>query len=330
LIDTDDTAETGWESQTVTIVGTGYMGLGIGQVLACAGADVVMVDVDRPRAEEGVVATVRQASDFEARGLLPAGSAQSARHHIRAAVDRATGLAMATMVIEAVFEERATKIEVIAEIERFAPVDAIIASNTSSIPIAELSQQMRDPSRMLGMHWFNPPQFVPGVEVIPGPTTRPGVLASVVSLLRSAGKSPTVVRDSPGFVGNRLQFALFREAALMLEEGIADAAQIDEVVKSTFGFRLPFFGPFAIADMAGLDVYAGAYATLQRIYGDRFSPPGLLTELVSDGRLGTKSGGGFLALDEETTRAMLEQRDRSYVSLLEAIRGAQVDSASDG
>jgi 3-hydroxybutyryl-CoA dehydrogenase len=130
------------------------------------------------------------------------------------------------------------------------------------------------------------------------------------------------VRDSPGFVANRLQFALFREAALMLEEGIADARQIDEIVTSTFGFRLSLYGPFAIADMAGLDVYAGAYETLRAAYGDRLAAPPRLIELVSSGRLGVKQDGGFLNLEGEEARGMIEGRDRAYATLLKLVRPA--------
>jgi len=306
----------------ICVVGAGYMGSGIGQILACAGARVRMVDADAERARSAVEHTLAQADDFEERGLRPTGSATSARDAISAAADLAAGVEDADLVIEAVPEDLALKLDVIAQIENCAPPEAVIATNTSSIPITALAAALSDQTRLIGMHWFNPPQFIPGVEVIPGEGTDPALASQLVEMLEAAGKAPVVVRDSPGFVANRLQFALFREAALMLQEGIADALQIDEIVKSTFGFRLSVYGPFAIADMAGLDVYAGAYQTLRAAYGDRFAAPALLTELVTGGRLGVKQGGGFLNLDEATARAMIQQRDTAYATLLNLIHPA--------
>jgi len=309
--------------ERICVVGAGYMGSGIGQILACAGSRVLMVDANAERARSAVESSFSQAAEFEARGLRPAGSARAVRERTRAADDLTAGVEEADLVVEAVPEDLALKVNVIQQVERRAPEGAVIATNTSSIPIAALAQPMSDPTRLIGVHWFNPPQFIPGVEVIPGEMTNPGLESRVVEMLRMAGKAPVVVRDSPGFVANRLQFALFREAVLMLEEGIADPGQIDEVVRSTFGFRLPFYGPFAIADMAGLDVYAGAYDTLRAAYGDRLGAPRLLTELVALGRLGVKQGGGFLRLEAEEARSMVEERDRIYATLLNLVLPAR-------
>lgn len=137
----------------------------------------------------------------------------------------------------------------------------------------------------------------------------------MAELLRAAGKTPVVVADSPGFVCNRLQFALFKEAARMVEDGVASPEQIDEVVTSSFGFRLPFFGPFAIADMAGLDVYADAFATLEAKLGERFSCPPSLRERVLAGDLGTKSGGGYRPVPADQVATVADLRDHSYVAL---------------
>ncbi|MBO0811434.1 MAG: 3-hydroxyacyl-CoA dehydrogenase family protein, partial [Microlunatus sp.] len=169
--------------------------------------------------------------------------------------------------------------------------------------------------RFLGVHWWNPAPFVPGVELIPNPDTAENVITAVETMITAAGKSPARVSDSPGFVGNRLQFALYKEAALIVEEGLATPAQVDTVVNSTFGFRLGFFGPFAIADMAGLDVYAGAYQSLQTAYGDRLAAPTALTDAVAAGRLGTKSGGGLLDIPVDQLPALVEYRNTAYQRL---------------
>ena len=141
------------------------------------------------------------------------------------------------------------------------------------------------------------------------------LIEPIVDMLTRAGKEPAVVPDIPGFVCNRLQMALFKEAARMIEDGVSTAAEIDTVVKASFGFRLPFYGPFAIADMAGLDIYAAAYGTLEKGLGERFSIPPSLKERVDRGDYGIKTGGGYLGLSAEEAQALVSERDRSYASL---------------
>ena len=143
------------------------------------------------------------------------------------------------------------------------------------------------------MHWFNPPEWTPGIEIIPAPSTTRDTVDRAIAFLRAVGKRPAEVADRAGFVANRLQSALLREAIACVEEGLASPDDLDEVVRSTFGFRLPFFGPFAIADMAGLDVYKSVFETLERDVGPEFAPPAALREHVEAGRFGTKSGRGL-------------------------------------
>jgi 3-hydroxybutyryl-CoA dehydrogenase len=312
-----------WGQTHVCVVGAGYMGSGIAQTLARAGADVVVVDADAERAHAGLARMHEQTRDHVVAGLLPEGSVEAVEARTRAADSIALGSPGSDLVIEAVYENPDLKRAVLAEAEQHAGPEAVIATNTSSIPIGELAVALADPSRFLGLHWFNPPQYVPGVEVIPIEATRAGLADTMQELLRAAGKWPALVSDTPGFVGNRLQFALFREAALMLAEGIATAEQIDEVVRGSFGYRLPFFGPFAIADMAGLDVYAAAFGIMEAAYGERFSVPPQLTELVESGHLGTKSGGGFIDRTADEIARTVARRDRSYVELQALIERAE-------
>jgi 3-hydroxybutyryl-CoA dehydrogenase len=165
------------------------------------------------------------------------------------------------------------------------------------------------------VHWFVPPLLVPCVEVIPGPSTGKGVVEQVVEVLTRLGKAAVVVGDGPGFVANRIQFAMFREAARIVEDGLATPEQVDEVVRSSFGYRLPFFGPFTIADMAGLDVYADIYETLERDLGPRFSAPAVLREHVERGELGVKAGRGFSGLSQAEADELIAKRDRAYAGL---------------
>ena len=167
----------------------------------------------------------------------------------------------------------------------------------------------------------------PGVELIGGSDTSTWCLDRAEAVLRLAGKSPARVQDSPGFVANRLQYALFQEAASIVEEGAATPQAVDEIVRSTFGFRLPFFGPFAIADMAGLDVYRGTYAVLETAYPGRFIAPRILLELIERGAHGAKSGEGFVVTDRAQAEAMIAQRDGRYVALRKLIES---ESTEDG
>jgi 3-hydroxybutyryl-CoA dehydrogenase len=303
------------KSTRVAVVGAGYMGLGIAQVLATAGAEVAINDSDPDSTVLSLQRLRGQAQTHERLGLVPPGTAANVGERVRAATSFEDALEAADLVIEAVPENPGIKTTVWKQIERFAPEAAVLATNTSSIPIAELARSLRHPHRLIGMHWFNPAPFVPGIEVIPGPGTPGEVVDWVVDLAGKAGKTATVVADAPGFVANRLQFALFREAASIVEEGVADAAAIDAVVQSTFGFRLPFFGPFAIADMAGLDVYQGAFEVLGSALGERFTPPTALTALVGRGDLGAKTGRGFLTLSPSAVDERARSRDEKYRAL---------------
>ena len=238
--------------------------------------------------------------------------------------DLEAAVADVDLVIEAVPEEQALKEDVLGRCAAAAPAAAIIASNTSSLPIQGLAVAVSEPARFLGVHWFNPPEWTPGIEVIATQETSRETVDRVLDLLRAIGKRPAEVADRAGFVSNRLQMALLREALACVEEGLATRENLDEVVRSTFGFRLPFFGPFLIADMAGLDTYASVFETLERDVGPGFAVPDALRELVGQGRLGTKTGEGFGEYSEAERDALLLERDRRYAALSKLL--AELDS----
>jgi 3-hydroxybutyryl-CoA dehydrogenase len=293
------------------------MGGGIAQVLALHGYGVALGDVDGEIAERSRDRLVNQARDFEARGLLPAGAADTIAGNLTAAASIEEAVSTADYVAEAVPEDRVIKADILRRICAAAPAGAVIASNTSAIPIGELAAAVSSPARFLGVHWMNPAPFIPGVELIPGPQTAPAVMDLAEELIRSLGKTPARVADTPGFVANRLQFALYKEAARIVEEGVAAPSQIDAVVSSTFGFRLALFGPFAIGDMAGLDVYESSYRTLEKAYGERFAPPAALTSTIEEGNLGLKTGSGFLDIDPASREDLVAYRDSAYARLLQ-------------
>lgn len=276
-----------------SVIGAGTMGSGIAQVFALGGIDVALFD-----AHDGVASAAREraiatARAFAERGTLGDDAPELIAAHVRVPKTLQAAVAGADLVLEAVPEDPSVKRATYALVEGAVAAETVIATNTSAIPIAELSGMVARPDRFLGAHWFNPAQWVPCVELIAGPATDPIHLEWLGGLLLSLGKEPTVVGDSAGFVANRIQFAMFREAVAVVEEGVASPEAVDAIVRSSFGFRLPFSGPFQIADLAGLDVYAGAYAALAAAFGQRFAAPRAVTDLVADGRLGVKHGGGF-------------------------------------
>ena len=305
---------TAWPAR-VAVVGAGTMGSGISQVFAAGGVETVLVDATPERSVAARDRTLELLGRLEDAGNVESGATRAAELHLVAASSIDEAVRGADLVVEAVVERADVKLSVYAEIEAAAATDVVVATNTSSIPIATLAAGLRRRSRFLGVHWFVPPLLVPCVEVIATPAVDGDVVERVVRLLARLGKTPVVVGDGPGFVANRIQFAMFREAASIVEDGVASAEEVDEIVRSSFGFRLPFFGPFTIADMAGLDVYADIFDTLERALGERFEAPAVLREHVERGEYGVKSGRGFLELSQAGAEALVERRDRAYVAL---------------
>jgi 3-hydroxybutyryl-CoA dehydrogenase len=323
------TSHEGWPSK-VAVIGAGTMGLGVAECFAAAGIGVRLADATPEMTREAKGRLVRRARGHAEAGLLSEEAAERAAA-VEAADDAPAATRDAGLVFEAVPENLDLKHEILAACSAAAPPDAVIVSNTSSLPMDELTGAVELPERFLGMHWFNPPEWTPGVEVIPAAATNPEVVERVMRFLRSIGKRPAIVGSSPGFVANRIQVALFLEAVRCVEEGLASPQEVDEVVRSCFGFRLPFFGPFQIADMAGLDVYSSVLETLEEGLGERFETPKVLGELVNRGRTGTKSGAGFLEYSDEERERLLLERDRRYAALNELLeRLPPLEAGRDG
>jgi 3-hydroxybutyryl-CoA dehydrogenase len=240
----------------IAVVGSGYMGGGIAQVLALAGHTVRISDISGEIARANLERLLVETQQFVDDGLFPADAVERVREHLSAAESIEDAVATADFIEEAVPEKLAIKHETLRRITAAARPDAVIGSNTSTILIESLAEAVTGPERFLGVHFSNPAPFIPGVELIPHPTTGDHAVEVAEAVVAATGKQSARVKDSTGFVLNRLQYALFEEATKIADEGIATPDDIDTIVRTTFGFRLPFFGPFAIADMAGLDVYA--------------------------------------------------------------------------
>jgi 3-hydroxybutyryl-CoA dehydrogenase len=305
--------------ERAAVLGGGTMGLGICQVLALAGVDTRLASSSPARTERALESLVRRTEIQVDAGLRPARAVEDVGR-VRAADNVTEAVEGADIAFESVPERLDLKLAVLDEASRAMPDGAVLGTNTSSLPIRTLATSVTGGERFMGIHWFNPPEWIPGVEVVPSAEADPETVQGLVDLLRGLGKLPVLVSDTPGFVANRLQYALFTEALRCVEEGVATPEQIDDAVRGSFGFRLPFFGPFRIADMAGLDVYAAVYEVLERELGPRFAPPSLLGEIVERGRLGTKTGAGFHDYDRDEANKLVAGRDRLYAALGELLR----------
>ncbi|MGN7150078.1 3-hydroxyacyl-CoA dehydrogenase family protein [Arthrobacter sp. SAFR-179] len=306
-------------TRNIAVVGSGYMGGGIAQVLALAGARVALADVSAEIAQGNYERLLKESDEFVAAGLFPANATDLLKENLWAAKDIEEAVADAEYIEEAVPEVLEIKHATLGRISAAARPDAIIGSNTSTISIAKLAEVVDNPERFLGVHFSNPAPFIPGVEVIPHEGTSEATVQAARTIVGETGKETATVKDVTGFVLNRLQYALFHEAAQVVEEGIASAEDVDTLVRTTFGFRLPFFGPFAIADMAGLDVYAFCYKSLQTGFPERFATPKILQDKVDAGQLGTKTGSGFLDVPADRTAALVAYRNKAYVAMQKLI-----------
>lgn len=289
----------------VAVLGAGTMGRGIAALLAGSGREVAIHDP--------CAAALEAAAQHVARET--AGTGRLSRH---AALPEA--VAAADLVIEAIPEDLELKRAVIAETLEAAPDDCIVASNTSSLRIDALAQGLAGATRVLGVHWFNPPELIPGVEVVPGAQTSAAVVEAVLALLHELGREPVVVDGVPGFVANRLQEAMVAEALRCLDQGVVSAADLDRVVRTTFGPRLAVCGPLEIVDQVGLEVERRALAHLDEAStGGVYAVPDVLGDLIRRGRTGIAAGAGFHDYDDDPA-AVLGHRAERLAAVLAAAR----------
>jgi 3-hydroxybutyryl-CoA dehydrogenase len=281
----------------IAVVGAGLMGHGIAQVFALAGHDVNITDTGLQ-----LLDTVKSRIAANLRDL---GEDENVADRVLPCVDLTEAVREADFVVEAVSENLALKQKLFAELELRVRRDAILASNTSVIPITAIMADLIRKERALGTHWWNPPFLVPLVEVIATQWTSPQAVAWTMELHQAAGKTPAhVKKDVPGFIGNRLQHALWREAIALVEHGICDAETVDAVIKASFGRRLAVLGPLENADMVGTDLTLAIHDTVLPAIENRPGPSPYLQDLVADGKLGFKSGEGFRKWTPERQAAL--------------------------
>ena len=281
----------------IAVVGAGLMGHGIAQVFAVAGHEVAITDT--------VAANLDSAKARIAASLKDLDDDPGAVERVTPHRELAAAVRDADYVVEAVSEDLTLKQKLFAEIEKHVRQDSILSSNTSVIPITDIMSGLKWRERALGTHWWNPPTLVPLVEVIGTELTSPKAIEWTMALHAAAGKKPAhVKKDVPGFIGNRLQHALWREAVSLVERGICDAETVDTVIKAAFGRRLAVLGPLENADLVGTDLTLAIHKTVLPDIEARPGPSPYLEKLVAGGKLGFKSGEGFRKWSAEEQAAL--------------------------
>ncbi|WP_055427218.1 3-hydroxyacyl-CoA dehydrogenase family protein [Bifidobacterium aesculapii] len=311
--------------RTVANVGTGTMGHAIALQFSIAGYETRLVGRSETSLDRAMANIRADAETFAGAGLLRDGDdVDKVLARITPVVGYERGVAGADFVIEAIAENLDVKREAWREIERFAPADAIFATNTSGLSPTAIASVLERPERFVVAHFWNPAQLMPLVEVVPGTQTDSAVLDTTVELMRRIGKKPAKLnRESLGFIGNRLQMAVLREEFHIVQAGIADAATVDDVMKYSLGRRWNLVGPVASIDLGGLDVFYNISTYLFDDMDNGTGPSPLLAEKVKAGDLGAKTGRGFFSWQGETGKRIIERRD---AALLQSLK----DDAAEG
>ena len=309
--------------QRVAVIGAGLMGHGIALEFAVAGRQVALTDASATALEQALVNMRAAAATLARLGLAPRAACDSAMQRVTACASLAETVSGADLVIEAVSEELALKQRVFAALDAACGAGVVLASNTSTFMPSALASATRHPERVLVTHYFNPPHLLPVVEIVPHAGTDPAVVARVQVLYTALGKRPVVLRrEVAGFIANRLQHALLREAVALVEAGVASAAEVDAVVSGSFGRRLAVAGPFEVSDLAGLDVIAAIARELWPELAAGCSVAELLARPAAAGDYGAKSGRGFSEWDA-TKLTAAKQRMAQALATIATLRTAE-------
>jgi len=305
----------------VAVIGTGTMGLGIAQVFSQSGLSVVLYDIKEEQIEKALKSIENNLRIFVDSGSLTSKETELILKRITWTSNLEEIARISDFVLEAVPEVLEIKKSVFNELDRLCTPDIILATNTSGLSITEIAKATQFPHRVVGMHWWNPPIIIPAIEVIKGELTSEETIQITKDLVTKIKKIPVIVKkDIPGFLGNRMQYALMREAIALLNEGVASAGDIDMMIKAGIGFKFPVMGPLETIDMAGLDIF---YRVSQYLYGhlDRSSsPPSIIKEKVEKNELGLKTGRGFYDYTNVDIQALSSERIKKLLVILKEIK----------
>lgn len=306
-------------ARTAAVIGLGTMGAGIAATLARAGITTRAFDISPAATEKARSALPGISQVLDKLGVANQGDATA----VTFAESLAEAVVGADLVIENVPEKLDLKKQVLAEIEEAVAADCIIASDTSGIPITLLQEGLSHPGRIAGMHWSNPPHIIPMIEVIAGSHTDTKTTQAVADIVRDIGLLPVIVKkDVPGFVENRILYAIMREAVDLVEKGVIEPEGLDTCVSWGIGYKLSVIGPMALLDMAGLDIYRSVASYLNAELCDRKDVGAMIEERVEAECLGIKSGEGLFTYDAEKLPALQTERARRFVAVRRALQEA--------
>lgn len=299
-----------------SVIGSGVMGHGIAQLYVLAGYPVALYDIEEQYLQKALKSIENNLSLLVQESVITEQAKRDALDRIVITTDLQHAVQDVDFITEAIPEVIELKWELFKKLERYTKPETIIASNTSTFAITHLAEKMSSTYRMIITHFFNPAQLVPLVEVVRHEHTSDEVVQATMELMKAIGKSPILLKkDIPGFIANRLQAALAREAFSLLQAGVADAADIDLAVTAGPGFRWSFIGPIETADYGGLDIWKRVIENLAPELDKSKKAPAIIEELVDNGKLGVKTGEGIFAYKEKTVTQKIKERDEFFIRL---------------
>ena len=302
----------------VVIAGAGTMGASLAQIFAQAGIQVTLWNRSQAGLDRAAALIRSNQSALVAAGRLSADDSNALMERIVPTTEDAC-FPTASFLLESIAEDLTLKQDFFRRIRTLVPVDCILTTNTSGLSISAIGSTVAEPGRFCGMHWINPPHLVPLVEVIQGTDTGDGTMDFVYALAQRLRKKPIRAKDLPGFIMNRLQLALLREALALVDSGAATAEDVDAAVKYGLGLRYACVGPFETMDLGGVDIFCRIASYLLADLDDRKDTPPLLQTLTEQGACGVKSGHGFYDYSGEKAAAALENRDQKFIRVLDAL-----------
>lgn len=302
----------------VVIAGAGTMGASLAQIFAQAGIQVTLWNRSQAGLDRAAALIRSNQSALVAAGRLSADDSNALMERIVPTTED-TCFPTASFLLESIAEDLTLKQDFFRRISTLVPVDCILTTNTSGLSISAIGSTVAEPGRFCGMHWINPPHLVPLVEVIQGTDTGDGTMDFVYALAQRLRKKPIRAKDLPGFIMNRLQLALLREALALVDSGAATAEDVDAAVKYGLGLRYACVGPFETMDLGGVDIFCRIASYLLADLDDRKDTPPLLQTLTEQGACGVKSGHGFYDYSGEKAAAALENRDQKFIRVLDAL-----------
>ncbi|MEM2111945.1 MAG: 3-hydroxyacyl-CoA dehydrogenase family protein [Candidatus Bathyarchaeia archaeon] len=304
----------------IAVVGAGIMGHGIALVFALHGYKTSLIDIDEKIIEKAFSNIRNNIQTLLSLDVINKKQAESVLPLIKGTT-KLDVIEKADFVIEAVPEKLELKKQIFRKLDEHCPQNTILASNTSTLSISAIAAATKRPDKVIGVHWMNPPYILPLVEIIRGDKTSDSTLSIAVDLMKKLKKDPVVCKDVPGFLVNRMQFAMVVEALTLLEQGIASAEDLDKVWTKHLGIRFALLGPITASDHLGLDVIFDCQSYLyEKLKASKFKPPKILEEKVKAGELGVKSGKGFHNYEKAKIEEIISARDKRMIQLLRHLK----------